>query len=141
MRLIHSVRQVIDMKFTQQFLGFSFATLVVFWLANYFFPQHVVFGNILLNYAAALIVSALLVGFLVAWIGELVSKMKYSPSQWFLLYWVVNVVVVWAIARTPLSNIVAMGLPGFWVAVLLGLALNVAQYGVWKIMPAPAKKK
>ncbi len=123
------------MELWKNILWFTLTTAIIFYLASMFFGANVVFGNALLNPVAAVVLSSLVVGLVVSLVGKWGQKKKYPENLWALIYWVVNTGVIYILARTPLSEYVGIGLkPAIWSAVVLGLVVNFAQYGVWKAM-------
>jgi uncharacterized membrane protein YvlD (DUF360 family) len=100
-------------------------------IANTFFPQTYVLGTMSLSRTAALILSS---GVL-AWVTTLLmpvfteieirKKMVLAPRHWILGYLIINVIVLWIIAR--LAESLGFGIAS-WVAVVgLAVVLNLAQ--------------
>lgn len=122
------------MSFTKKFLWFSGANLLVFYLAYKLFGNYSVFGNAVLNSVQAVIATAILVGFVVA-LAEPTAKnykLKFSTNVWMVIYFAVNTLTIYLLARTPISVFVGFGIVGFWVALVLGLAATFVQYSLWK---------
>ena len=123
------------MKFWKNVLWSTLTTAIVFYLAFMVFGKNVVFGNTLMNPVQAVIVSSLIVGLAVSLVAKWGEKQKIQDNLWALIYWVVNTGVIYLIARTPVSEFVGIGLkPAVVSAVVLGLIVNFAQYGVWRAM-------
>lgn len=90
-------------------------------LANALFPQHVVLGTMSLSYHAALILSS---GVL-AWVAtlampifteiEIRKHMVLSPHHWLIGYLVINVILLWIVAR--FAEAIGLGLSS-WIYVL-----------------------
>lgn len=117
-------------------LIYSYLTLfvvnaLVIFLANKLFPLSVVLGTFALSPLWALylaVVELTIVGTMViplVYYHEWKRGKVYSPKEWMLAYFVVNTVTIWGIAR--FADKVGFGISAWYVAILLGVALDWAQ--------------
>lgn len=115
-------------------LGLWVVNLVIFTVANLFFSDKIVLGNALLPYVAALLITTFL---LTAAIFLIKPALAYTNLKikgglnWFLIYIIANIVLVWVLAR--LAVITGFGITSFLVAVVLGIVLNIGQWGFAKV--------
>lgn len=118
---------------------------LAFWLTNsillYFFPfvftGMVVVGNARLAPFLAGIISGFLLTVADALTQPVFEKLGVKLKdewQWALAYLFVNVLGVWVLARY--ADLTGVGVASAWVAVLLGVILNLVQWGVWKFVLA-----
>jgi hypothetical protein len=129
------------MKFAYRLLWFSIANAVVFYLAFLLGGNYVVFGNVVAAPVQAIIMASIIVAFVVALLGELAKSLKYPETTWMAIYWAINTLTIWFLARTEVSEIVGIGLPGFWVAVVLGFVVNLVQYGLLNVVTHKKPKR
>lgn len=54
--------------------------------------------------------------------------MQLQPDKYLTLELLVNIGAIYLLARTPLQNSVGIGITAFWVAILIGFGLSIAQY-------------
>ncbi len=122
------------MSFTKKFLWFSGANVIVFYLAYKLFGSYSVFGNAVLSSVQAVIVTATLVGFIIALVEPTAKnyKLKFSDNVWMVIYFAVNTLTIYLLARTPISVFVGLGIVGFWVSLVLGFVATFAQYSLLK---------
>lgn len=129
------------MKDARGFLSFWLVNSVIFYFAPYVFVALVVTGNARLGPFMAAVVS----GFILT-VADVITmpifeslKIKLKDKwQWSLAYLFVNVLGVWVIARY--ADLTGVGISSAWVAVLMGVIFNLAQWGVWKMMAGSSKK-
>lgn len=120
------------MNLIQRFFLFTLVTGVVFSTAALLFAEHLVFGNILASPVQALLASSLIVGFVSAFVDEIVIKIKEPRNIQLFVHWVANTIAIYFLARTELSDYFAIGIKSYWVALILGVLVNLAQYAVLK---------
>lgn len=112
------------------FVLFAVNAAVVY-LANKLFPADVVLGTYSISPWWALHHSmtklSLIAVFAIPFVyyHEWKRGKDYSPKEWMLAYFVVNVVGIWMITR--FAENMGMGISHWWVAVLLAVALDWAQ--------------
>lgn len=124
------------MNFTKKLIGFTLVNALVFIIANLYFPDAVVFGNIIIPYWQAVLSAAFGVT-LFHIIFEPIAedlKMTFHKHNWPTVYFVVNTGAIYLLARTPVSKGVGMGIINFFVAIVLGAAVTAVQYAFWKTM-------
>lgn len=120
---------------------------LVFWLVNslllYFAPLvlvgMIVTGNARLAPFLASIISGFILTTAIAVAQPVFTWLKIELKdewQWALVYFFVNVLGLWVIARY--ADLTGVGLASAWVAVILGAVFNIAQWLAWKYL---AKKK
>lgn len=118
------------MNFTKKLIGFTLINFIIFYLATMLFPEQVVFGNELINPWQAMVTAAF--GVMIAhMIFEPIAeevKFKHHHENWLLVFFFVNAVAVYFMGRTPFSLGIGIGIQAFWVAIFLGLALDIGQY-------------
>lgn len=117
-------------------LPLSFFTLlatnfVVLYFANLLFPREVVLGTYFLSSGWAIFHSMILLTLVDTFIipvvhyHESVRGSMYSSKEWMLLYFVLNSLAVWVIAR--FANNLGFGISAWWVALFLGAAFDWLQ--------------
>lgn len=122
------------MKFTHKLVGFSLASFAVFYIASLLPQRYLVFGNMATGQLQAITTSAILIGIVISLVEPIAKdyNIKMHDNQWMVVYYVVNSLVIYFLARSPISYGVGMGIIGFWVAFVLGFFVNLVQYWVWK---------
>jgi hypothetical protein len=112
------------------FVLFAVNSLVLY-LANMFFPSHIVLGNQTVSYGWAFIHSmatlAILNVFLIPLVRVYENKIDKMITSlcWMKIYFVTNFVGLWILAR--FANQLGMGLSSWVVALFLALALDIVQ--------------
>jgi len=121
------------MMFVVTFFVLLFVNVVVVHFANIFFPAYLELGTHELSYLFALILSmgilSLVGTFALPFVHvyENYRGKMFSSSEWMGLYFVLNTVVIWMIARFAFQ--LGFGISSWMVAVTLGLVLDIAQGG------------
>lgn len=122
------------------FLGFWIVNSIFFYLAFLVWPSAIVLGNNIRSPIVASMLSGFLLTIVVALAPPIMKltglKIKEESKQ-ALFYLIFNVVGIWLIAR--MATFTGFGIVSFWVAVVLGVAANFLQWGVWKITLKKAK--
>ncbi len=120
----------------------------IFWLVNsaaFYFSPLVLVGMVATGNARLTpFMASLISGFLLT-VGDALAtpvfeklKIKIKDEwQWALVYLFVNVLGVWVIARY--ADLTGVGVASAWVAVLLGVVINLVQWVAWKF--GTSKKK
>ena len=106
---------------------------VIIYLAGILFPQNVAIGNTSVESWASILVTALLVTVVLMLVEPSLKalKIKVSNSAHIgIIYGIVNILALWILARG--ANWTGFGITSLWVAVILGLVLNLAQFVIWK---------
>lgn len=107
------------------------ANAVVFYLANMFFPDNVVVGNMSLSHLWAIILSSgllsLIVTFAYPFMMQMETQMKrsWSPPEMMGMYLVINVVSLWFITRA--SHIFGLGVTSWIVVLIMAFIANLLQ--------------
>jgi hypothetical protein len=105
--------------------------LIVIFLANMFFPTSVVLGTYSLPFWWAMHNSLLVLSLIgtfvipVVYYHEWKRGQIYTPKEWMITYFVVNVVAVYGITR--FAEVLGLGIAHWWIAVILGAVLDWAQ--------------
>lgn len=122
------------MNYTKKLLSYLVANTLILWIASVLLPNMIVFGRLeigmyqaILTTAFGLTIFAMLVDILM-----MDFSIKLQAERYVLLELVVNIGALYLLARTPLQNSVAVGITGFYVAILVGFALSVGQFIVKK---------
>lgn len=130
------------MKDARGFLSFWLVNSIIFYFAPYVFVGLVVTGNARLGPFMAAVVS----GFILTVVDVVTTpvfeslKIKLKDEwQWALAYLFVNVLGVWVIARY--ADLTGVGIASAWVAVIMGVIFNLAQWGTWKLLGDKSKKR
>lgn len=106
-------------------------TFITIWVANLLFPTHVVLGTYALSplWSLYLVVAEISVVsvFMIplVYYYEWQRGKQYSDKEWMTLYFISNTLLVWSIARV--AEKIGFGISSWFVAVLLGLALDFVQ--------------
>lgn len=117
------------MKAYSRFLAVWILNSTLFFFANKFFPTSFVLGNAVLIPIAAAILSGFLLTLFTRFAKQILKKVEMAEGgrmKKFLIYAVVNSFGVWVLAR--LSMVTGFGIPAFYFAIYLGLALCFGQW-------------
>ena len=117
------------MKFYLRFLIVWLLNSVIIILANRTFGTNYVLGNAVMPPMVAGIFTGFLLTVLTKSFKPLLAKIgiaKKSRGSMFLTYWIINSVVIWALAR--LSVITGFGISAFYWAFALGLVTSLGQW-------------
>jgi uncharacterized membrane protein YvlD (DUF360 family) len=117
------------------FVLFWVVSSFTFLTANVLFPNYLALGNVPLNPSTAAIVSGLILALIASSVEPAFAflhiHVKHDLS-WALVFFVVNTEVIWALAR--FADLSGIGIPAFWVALVLGFVVNLLQWGVWVLV-------
>ena len=119
-----------------------FVNAVILYFASLLFPNLVVFGTASITYWEALLVTALLITAALMLTAPIAKTLKFSisdPKLMGLTYGVVNITAVWILARN--ANWTGFGVSSSWIALVLGVVLNLVQFGIWKSSISGKKHK
>lgn len=112
-------------------LTYFLVNLLIILATTVLFPSQLVLGNDLVTPLMALIQASFLSSFfvvaLVPVVEVFISQLKYQVSSrdWFAIFVVINVMVVWGLSR--LAQVVGMGIASWAVALILGMILSLLQ--------------
>lgn len=121
-----------NMYYTRKFATYYIANLLVLIVAQNIASNFIVFGRLEISALQALLttgfgitLAAMLVDILLKDFSIELTSDKYLTLELF-----VNIGTLYLLARTPLQNSVGVGIVAFWVAIIVGFGLSLAQYGV-----------
>jgi len=105
---------------------------VILYLAFLYGSDYIVFGRLEIGSLQAVLTSAFGIAIAIMLLDLIVYdfKIKIPAEKYILAEVLVNIGALYLLARTPLQNSVGVGIVAFWVAIVLGLILSLAQYGV-----------
>lgn len=118
------------MYYTKKLLGYFLANIVVFYVAQVLVGDMVIFGRAEISPFQALVTTSFGIA-LASLLVDLLLKdfnFKIQPDKYLTLELIVNIAAIYVLARTPLQNSVGIGITAFWVAILVGFGLSIAQY-------------
>lgn len=124
------------MHIVRRFFAFTIATSVVLYLSTFFSYGLIVFGNAYVSTTQAIITAAIMIG-LASCLVEPVAKdlkLNIAEKMWILLYYIVNSLAIYLVARSPLSLSAGIGIKQFWVAFVLGFFVNLGQYAIYSFL-------
>lgn len=128
------------MRHEHHFWLFWLVNSAIFYFAPYVFVGLVETGNVRLSSFMASVISGFALTVMVSIAMPAFEKLKIKLNdewQWALAYLFVNVLGVWLIARY--ADLTGVGVASAWVSVILGTALNLAQFLAYKFSPAAKK--
>jgi uncharacterized membrane protein YvlD (DUF360 family) len=117
---------------------------IVIYLANYIFPQFVALGTATTSKTWAIIQSmgilALVNLLVIPFVREFERRRKkmFTSKEWMILYFLINTVALWIIAR--FAFYLGFGISSWMVAVGLAIVLDVLQ-GIAVMQVEKLKKK
>ncbi len=117
------------------FISIAVVNAVVLYVGSMFFPSDIVLGNSNLSPILAAFVTGLLLSAIIGLPEPIMkaSNVKIKNEMHLaLVYLVFNILGLWVLAR--LANYVGFGVTSYIVVIVLGLILNMLQYGVWKML-------
>lgn len=132
------------MKFSTDFIsffGFWAINAIIIFLAQATVKSQVVVGNIFVPWILSLVITSLTLTILISAIMPFLKVLKIeAKNELFLgiLYLIVNIGAIWLLARA--AQLTGFGIASYLVAVILGIILNIIQYGFWKFLTVYLKK-
>lgn len=122
-------------------VGIAVANALVILVAASLYPDAIVLGNAFIPpFAAACAAAVLLtvwVGLIVPFVTKIILKKK-NEVHISALYGIANILGLWILSRFALS--VGLGIASVLFAVILGVVLTGAQYGIWKATAKQIRK-
>lgn len=118
------------MNYTKKILSYFVANLVVLYGAHYLAGNFIVFGRAEIGFTQAILTTAFGIT-LIAMLVDLILKdfnIKLTSDKYMTMELLVNIGALYLLARTPLQNSVGVGIVAFWVAIIIGIALSIAQF-------------
>ena len=122
----------------EQFLfwALSFAAnFAVIYIASITYPTQVVLGNSIVSPFSAGIITALILTLLLAQVMPFIKTVKIKVKKdnyWAAIFAVANIGLVWLLARFAVYT--GFGIASVVTALILGLILNLVQYGIWRLV-------
>lgn len=129
------------MYYTRKLVTYFVANLAVLYLAYAYAGNFIVFGRLEIGPIQALITAAFGLT-LAAMLVDLLLRdfnIHIQSESYLTLELLVNIGALYLLARTPLQNSVGVGIVAFWVAILLGFGLSIAQYIVKNVTDRSGK--
>ncbi|OGK14924.1 hypothetical protein A3H80_01880 [Candidatus Roizmanbacteria bacterium RIFCSPLOWO2_02_FULL_37_19] len=120
------------MNYTRKLIIYFIVNFVILYLAFLYGSDYIVFGRLEIGSLQAVLTSAFGIAIAIMLLDLIVYdfKIKIPAEKYILAEVLVNIGALYLLARTPLQNSVGVGIVAFWVAIVLGLILSLAQYGV-----------
>ena len=118
--------------YIKKFITYYVANAVVLYLVSVYASNFVVFGRSEIVAAQALLTTAFGLT-LAAMLVDLVLRdfnIALQSDRYLTLELGVNIVTLYVLALTPLQSSVGVGITAFWVAILTGFGLSLAQFTV-----------
>ncbi len=130
------------MKDHRVFPLFWLINSIIFYFAPFFLVGMVATGNARLPGFLAAVISGFLLTLAIVATQPAFEKFNIKLKedwQWLLVYLFVNVLAVWVIARY--ADLTGVGIANAWIAVLMGVILNLVQYLTWHFALRKSGKK
>lgn len=120
----------VNMYYTKKFLGYFIANSIILYLVQILVSGMVVFGRAEIGAMQALFTTAFGITLAAMMVDILLKDFNISleSDKYLTLELIVNIGAIYLLARTPLQNSVGIGITAFWVAILIGFGLSIAQY-------------
>lgn len=118
------------MYYTRKAITYFLANFFVLYASSQIASNFVVFGRLEIGTLQAILTTAFGLT-IAAMLVDLLLKdfnIKLQPDKYLSLELLVNISALYLLARTPLQNSVGVGITAFWVAIIIGFALSLAQY-------------
>ncbi len=119
------------MYYTRKFLTYFVANALILYVAHVYAGNFIVFGRTEIGFMQAIATTAFGLTIAAMMVDLLLKDLKVTiqPDSYLSLELLVNIGALYLIARTPLQNSVGVGISAFWVAIMIGIGLSLAQYG------------
>lgn len=127
---MYTVKGGVIMYYSKKLLGYFLANIVILYLAQTLVSDMVIFGRAEISPFQALLTTSFGIA-LASLLVDILLKdfnFKIQPDKYLTLELSVNIAAIYLLARTPLQNSVGIGITAFWVAILVGFGLSIAQY-------------
>ena len=108
---------------------------VIIYLGGLLYPETIVLGNATVSAFAAVVLAALTLTLVISLLPVILIQLnvdKLTPTNKYLLYAFVNVLVVWLMSRMALM--LGFGLASKFTAIYLGIVLTIVQYIYWEYL-------
>lgn len=122
------------------FIGIALVNAIVLYVGSMLFPTDIVVGNSTWSPLFAALVTGVILSGVMALPEPILKSLKLkikNEMYWALLYLVFNILGLWVLAR--LANYSGFGVSSYIVVIVLGLIMNMLQYGVWKMLDGKKK--
>jgi hypothetical protein len=118
------------MYYTRKFITYFIANLIVMYAAYSLAGNFVVFGRLEIGVMQAILTTTFGITLAAMFVDILLKDfgIQIQPDKYLTLELLVNMGTLYLLARTPLQNSVGVGITAFWVAIVIGFALSLAQY-------------
>ncbi len=118
------------MNYTRKFITYFIANAIVLFAASSLASNFIVFGRLEIGPMQALLTAAFGITLATMIVDLLLQDFKITlqADKYLTLELFVNIGALYLLARTPLQNSVGVGITAFWVAIIVGFALSIAQY-------------
>lgn len=118
------------MYYTRKFVTYLIANMIVMYAASTLASNFVVFGRLEIGALQAILTTAFGITLAAMMVDILLKdfQINIQPDKYLTLELLVNMGALYLLARTPLQNSVGVGIKAFWVAIVIGFALSLAQY-------------
>ena len=106
---------------------------LIIYVASFLFPGSVVLGNATVSVLSAIVLAALGLTLVISLLPVILRQLgvaKISENNRYLIYALVNTMVVWFMSRA--AFIFGFGLDSKFTAVILGVILTIGQYLYWE---------
>lgn len=118
------------MYYTRKFVTYLLANTLVLYVAHMYAGNFIVFGRTEIGYLQALLTTAFGLTLAAMMVDLLLKDFKVilKPDSYLSMELLVNIGALYLLARTPLQNSVGVGISAFWVAIMVGIGLSLAQF-------------
>lgn len=117
----------------QHYLIFSLISGLIIYLGGLIYADNIVLGNATTSTFAAVVLTALVITLVISVMPQvfaIFNLKKLTIVQKYLVYALVNTVVIWLLSRLALQF--GLGLSSKFTAVTIGAVLTIAQYIYWE---------
>lgn len=125
-----------DKNSAKSLISLWLVNLLVIYFASLFYSQDIVLGNAVLPNWIALVIVSLILTLILAQVKPVIIALKLKSTNKLtrgIISGVVNIVVLWLLARMAIYT--GFGVSSVFVVLILGIVLEIVQYGVMKILP------
>lgn len=115
------------------YLIFGLISGLIIYLGGLIYADNIVLGNATTSSFAAVVLTALVITLVMSLMPQVFTIFKLkkvSLTQKYLVYALVNTVVIWLLSRLALQF--GLGLSSKFTAVTMGAVLTIAQYIYWE---------
>lgn len=130
------------MYYTRKFLTYLLANTTVMYAAHTYAGNFMMFGRAEIGVTQAILTTAFGLTLAAMFVDLLLKdfSIELKPDTYLSLELCVNIATLYVLARTALQNSVGVGITAFWVAIITGIVLSIAQYAVKLVTDTKPKK-